>query len=436
MLSFTTLALAALLSVSAVDASRGAHGNHHARRVPVKPAPQWIKRFKRDNATIGFDSSLATVAANTTAFSNSTLTNATAATEWYNATAMWFSETGAQTACYTSATNADLMVGLSTLFWNNTGVVSDYCGQYLLIKNPATNATVTALISDASGNENLIMTQATFAAIADLEAGMVTVEYSFVNSTANATAAAVNLASSSSSSAASTAVATTTQAPVTTQAPASASYDQASADSAAAYSASSSKAAAAYASSEAAAYASSSQAAAYAASQSAAASKNAANAAASSSKAAAYAAESSSQAAAAAYSSSKAAAAAAKASATAAAAASSSASSSSSSSSSSKTYTGGYATYFTQNGVAGNCGTVHQDSGKGIALYTSTYDNGAYCGKNIVITRTDTGASVTATVWDSCPTCVNANSLDLSVGAFTAIATEEEGMVPITWQWA
>lgn len=54
----------------------------------------------------------------------------------------------------------------------------------------------------------------------------------------------------------------------------------------------------------------------------------------------------------------------------------------------------------------------------------------------IKITRVDNGATVVARVADSCPTCVNSVSLDLSVGAFTAIATESEGMVPITWQWA
>jgi expansin (peptidoglycan-binding protein) len=31
--------------------------------------------------------------------------------------------------------------------------------------------------------------------------------------------------------------------------------------------------------------------------------------------------------------------------------------------------------------------------------------------------------------------CANGNSLDLSVGAFTAIASEADGMVPITWTW-
>lgn len=39
-----------------------------------------------------------------------------------------------------------------------------------------------------------------------------------------------------------------------------------------------------------------------------------------------------------------------------------------------------------------------QESDKVIALPTVTYANGAHCGQQIRITRTDTGASVTATV--------------------------------------
>lgn len=107
------------------------------------------------------------------------------------------------------------------------------------------------------------------------------------------------------------------------------------------------------------------------------------------------------------------------------------------------TQTGGYATYFYQGGNAGACGTVHSDSDYGIAIdangWWPNYNSGGaspYCGKQIVITNTNNGKSVTATVWDVCPTCTNDNSLDLSVGAFTAIASESDGMVPISWQWA
>ncbi|WWC96959.1 hypothetical protein V866_003836 [Kwoniella sp. B9012] len=114
---------------------------------------------------------------------------------------------------------------------------------------------------------------------------------------------------------------------------------------------------------------------------------------------------------------------------------------SASSSSSSDVMTGGYATYFYQGGNAGACGTVHSDSDKVIAIDTNgwwqdTSSASPYCGKYITITNTNNGKSVTAMVADACPTCVSDNSLDLSVGAFTAIADESDGQVPITWVWA
>jgi expansin (peptidoglycan-binding protein) len=104
--------------------------------------------------------------------------------------------------------------------------------------------------------------------------------------------------------------------------------------------------------------------------------------------------------------------------------------------------TGGFATYFTQNGNAGACGQYHSDSEFGIAIDSNGYWGNDFsqgsdlCGKVINIKNDNNGKTVTATVWDVCPTCNNGNSLDLSVGAFNAIATESEGMVPISWSFA
>ncbi|RSH94696.1 hypothetical protein EHS25_004501 [Saitozyma podzolica] len=88
-------------------------------------------------------------------------------------------------------------------------------------------------------------------------------------------------------------------------------------------------------------------------------------------------------------------------------------------------------------GQAGACGTVHSDSDLVIAIdiawYGNTGSESSYCGKSITVQNTQNGKEVTAVVADVCPTCANGNSLDLSVGAFTAIATESEGQVPINW---
>lgn len=131
-----------------------------------------------------------------------------------------------------------------------------------------------------------------------------------------------------------------------------------------------------------------------------------------------------------------------KASKTSSAAAETSSASSSSSSVSGDVKTGGYATYFYQGGNAGACGTVHSDSDKIVAIDQNGYwgsDTGSassYCGKWVNIKNTNNGETVTAMVADVCPTCSNDNSLDLSVGAFEAIASLGDGMVPIEWSFA
>ncbi|TFK54769.1 barwin-like endoglucanase [Heliocybe sulcata] len=102
-------------------------------------------------------------------------------------------------------------------------------------------------------------------------------------------------------------------------------------------------------------------------------------------------------------------------------------------SSSSGLITGGFATFFYQNGVAGACGTVHSDNDLIAAIDQDRYGNSgvqsSLCGKKVQITNPANGKSVTVTIADDCPTCKNSDSIDLSYGAFTSIATEAEGMV-------
>lgn len=95
--------------------------------------------------------------------------------------------------------------------------------------------------------------------------------------------------------------------------------------------------------------------------------------------------------------------------------------------------TGGFATFFFQKGNAGACGQVHSDSDIICAIDSERYNNGALCGKQVQITNTKNGQTVTATVADECPTCDNGNSIDLSTGAFNHIADQSEGLVPISW---
>ncbi|KDQ60945.1 hypothetical protein JAAARDRAFT_568158 [Jaapia argillacea MUCL 33604] len=99
-----------------------------------------------------------------------------------------------------------------------------------------------------------------------------------------------------------------------------------------------------------------------------------------------------------------------------------------------QSFSDGVATFFLQNGQAGACGQVHADSdfiaAIDVARYGDTGVTSPLCGQQVFITNQNNGKSVTVTIADACPTCNNGDSIDLSVGAFTQIATEEEGEVP------
>ncbi|TNY23358.1 RlpA-like double-psi beta-barrel-protein domain-containing protein-containing protein, partial [Rhodotorula diobovata] len=84
----------------------------------------------------------------------------------------------------------------------------------------------------------------------------------------------------------------------------------------------------------------------------------------------------------------------------------------------------------------GACGSTHSDSDKIVALQSSMYGSGEYCGKTVVVTNTANGESVTATVADECPGCSSSTSLDLSTGAFDAIGDEDTGELSIEWYFS
>jgi rare lipoprotein A (peptidoglycan hydrolase) len=53
----------------------------------------------------------------------------------------------------------------------------------------------------------------------------------------------------------------------------------------------------------------------------------------------------------------------------------------------------------------------------------------------VFITNTANGKSVTVLVADECPTCNNAESIDLSTGAFNQIGDESTGLLSIEWKF-
>jgi expansin (peptidoglycan-binding protein) len=102
------------------------------------------------------------------------------------------------------------------------------------------------------------------------------------------------------------------------------------------------------------------------------------------------------------------------------------------------------ATYYEQNGNAGACGEYNSDSAMIIAINGASSDSywtdysqkSPYCGRWVTIENTDNGKTVVAKVADVCPTCTgNGESIDLSVGAFQAIGTLDQGLLPIRWHF-
>ncbi|GAA5877774.1 hypothetical protein JCM16303_000233 [Sporobolomyces ruberrimus] len=385
----------------------------------------------------------------------------------YTTTAIWYAETGWIGSCGVEFNDNDLVLGLPLELYPNPAEKSELCGQKVVVTNTATGKEITAVVADASQRDAYTtFTKGAYQTLGgDLDVGELSVSYHFVDAdtivssmpsafstsasgkeksvvktSASSKAPQTSVGGSSSSKAyskgsvqAAAAVAPqTTQAPTTTSA--APAYDSASAASAS----STAAADAAWASSSSAEaaklWASSSSASAAAASAKAQAQADADWAASSAAQAAA----SSKQAAEDAAASSKAAADAAWASSSskAAAAAATSPASNNNGGGGGHTYSGGIATFFYQNGVAGNCGNVNSDSTLLVALPTATYEGGAHCGKYVTITRSDTGKSINALVADSCPTCNNNACLDLSWGAFSALGgTQSMGVFDITWSF-
>jgi len=100
---------------------------------------------------------------------------------------------------------------------------------------------------------------------------------------------------------------------------------------------------------------------------------------------------------------------------------------------------GGIATFFYQKGNAGACGEVHSDSDLIAAIDQERYgDSGtvsSLCGKQVEIINLQNGKSVVVAIKDSCPTCRDWNSIDLSVGAFTQLAELGIGEIDIKWRF-
>ncbi|KAI5480022.1 expansin family protein [Pseudohyphozyma bogoriensis] len=311
----------------------------------------------------------------------------------------YYYQAGNAGACGLYSEDTDVVVGLPLEFYNDTGAVSPYCGSYIEILNPLNNITVAARIADASATPGLLsLSIATWRALDGDATDLHTVNWTFANATETAAAKAalssVSLSPSSTYSASSEPASSSSEEKKTSSAYTSTSAYVAPAESSkttttSQWVAPSTTAKKTTTTSEWVAPTTTTTT-----SQWVAPSTTTTWAAATTTKASTY--------------------------------------SSSSSSSGSGSFSG-TATYFYQNGVAGACGSVNSDSAYIVALDSALYGSGGYCGKSLTIYAN--GKSVTATVADECPTCSSEYSLDLSVGAFTALASTDAGVAAITWSW-
>ncbi|KAJ8296737.1 Expansin-like protein 1 [Rhodotorula toruloides] len=453
-----SLAAAAVLASTAAHAS-SLHDGHRVERslaIHRRGAAKLNRRVKRPPFSRRTFSESPLSHADPLPSSRRVRTDSSSSTE---TTAIWWAEDGWQGACGVATDNAAMQVGLPLSVYSDPSAKSALCGTTAYATNPANGQSVTVTVVDGSDRTDFTtFSKAAYSALGgNLDTGMLPIVLSLSKDAAAAAkkVAVVNVASSATS-----VVAAASAQPEKTSAPAvpasTVAQQQKSSDKvtqaptstvdAVASSAAAKKAyesqqaqvlAASQASADAAAAAASSKAAA-----DAAASSSAAAAAAASSKAAADAAASSSAAAAAAASSKAAADAAASSSSAAAAAAAKATQDANPNKGGNgggnggKVFSGGIATFFYQNGVAGNCGAVNPDSAMIVALPTATYANGAHCGQTVTITRVDTGNSIQAKVADSCPTCDNSSCLDLSTAAFKALGgTDAMGVFDITWHF-
>ncbi|TDL15557.1 hypothetical protein BD410DRAFT_104772 [Rickenella mellea] len=101
--------------------------------------------------------------------------------------------------------------------------------------------------------------------------------------------------------------------------------------------------------------------------------------------------------------------------------------------------TGGFATFFKQDGI-GACGTRFSDNDLIGAMSSQRFQakpdgTSALCGKQVVITNTKNNKQVTVAIQDECPNCSNRDSIGLTRGAFQMIAELSDGEVPISWHF-
>ncbi|BGP13810.1 hypothetical protein JCM10213_006357 [Rhodosporidiobolus nylandii] len=339
--------------------------------------------------------------------------------------AVYYYQNGNAGACGWYSNDTDVVVGLPNEFYSNLGAVSPYCGSYVVVQNDVNNQTITALVADASSNnQTLSLSMASWKGLNGSDSDLRTVSWRFANATE--TAAAKEARQGASSSAAAYIAPSSTSSyirPSSTHAAPSSSSSQAPASTtqavvrvAASSSSSSSPSSrwiAPSSSSVAPVYVEKTSTTSYAPRTTTTSYKPVYT-----TTTKAYVAPTTTTKAYVAPTTTT----------TQWVPKTTQAQNYGSSSYSGK------ATFFYQGGAAGSCGNYNSDSTYLVAVNAAQMNSG-WCGRTVQITNNANGKTVTATVQDTCPGC-SYGSLDLSVGAFNAIGEESSGVLPISWTFA
>ncbi|KAJ7312238.1 RlpA-like double-psi beta-barrel-protein domain-containing protein-containing protein, partial [Mycena albidolilacea] len=90
------------------------------------------------------------------------------------------------------------------------------------------------------------------------------------------------------------------------------------------------------------------------------------------------------------------------------------------------------ATWYDPNGNYGACGAPMQNSDFIVALSSAHYHSGAHCWQHLDVEYN--GHHIDVTIGDLCPGC-GTDDIDLSEGAFAALASLGTGRIPVQWHF-
>ncbi|KAJ6479104.1 RlpA-like double-psi beta-barrel-protein domain-containing protein-containing protein [Mycena sanguinolenta] len=90
------------------------------------------------------------------------------------------------------------------------------------------------------------------------------------------------------------------------------------------------------------------------------------------------------------------------------------------------------ATWYTPDGNVGACGAPMQNSDFIVALSSAHYKDGAHCWQHLNVEYN--GKNIDVTIGDLCPGC-GTDGIDLSEGAFAALADLGVGVIPVQWNF-